>query len=54
MERLLFWFGLLQANHTVAFFPFAAFAQEFDALEALQNGFTFSGTGSGDFKTVVL
>lgn len=35
--KLTFDAGLAEPGHAVAFFPLAAFLQDFDALEALQH-----------------
>lgn len=46
--------GLFEPDDTVTVFPFAAFAQEFDALEAFENG-AIGGTGAATgSKTAML
>ena len=51
---LLFRFGLFQADHSVAIFPFTAFAEQVDTLEAFKDGAILFTSASGSFKTVVL
>jgi hypothetical protein len=46
-------FGLRQADWGPAGFPFAALTEEFDALEALEDG-TFAADGGAGLEAVVL
>jgi hypothetical protein len=46
-------FGLRQAHGGLAGFPFAALLEEFDALEALEDG-TFAADGGAGLEAVVL
>ena len=45
--------GLRQADRGTTGFPFAALPEEFDALEALENG-AFAADGGACFEAVVL
>jgi hypothetical protein len=45
--------GLWQADRGLAVFPFATLLEEFDALEALEDG-TFAADGGAGLEAVVL
>jgi hypothetical protein len=45
--------GLRKTHGGLACFPFAALLEEFDTLEALENG-TFTADGGAGFEAVVL
>ncbi len=52
--ELIFRAGLAETDDTVAIFPLAAFAEQINSFEALEDAAFTKGTGRTRFETVVL